>query len=145
MLYRFIVWNCFHIPLYIIPHCIPVINIVKKIPTNSAGMNLLFSDFLTAKFCLKIFGEYLKKLLKVLPISKFLYRFAKNAKNWMPSKKARKHFLKFRFWTKLLVGQSFSQTQFLVGHNFSHLLKIPKIVGFAEETNILFEVKKTRK
>ena len=30
ILYRFIVSKCFYIPLYIIPHCIPVINIVKK-------------------------------------------------------------------------------------------------------------------
>ena len=44
-------------------------------------MNFLFTDFLTAKFWRKIFGERLKKLLKVLLFSEFLYRFAKNAKN----------------------------------------------------------------
>ena len=65
-----------------IPHCTLVINTVKKKnQLNSTGMNFLFTDFLTTKSPLKIFGEYLKKLLKVLPFSKFLYRFAKNAKN----------------------------------------------------------------
>ena len=44
-------------------------------------MNFLFTDFLTAKFWLKKFGECLEKLLKVLPFSKFFYSFAKNAKN----------------------------------------------------------------
>ena len=34
ILYRFIVSKCFYLPLYIIPHCIPVIKIVKKIPTK---------------------------------------------------------------------------------------------------------------
>ena len=34
VLYRFIVSECFYILLRIIPHCIPVINIVKKIPTK---------------------------------------------------------------------------------------------------------------
>ena len=36
ILYRFIVSKCFYITLYIIPHCIPVINIVKKISTVPA-------------------------------------------------------------------------------------------------------------
>ena len=58
-----------------IPHCTLVINTVKKkkYQLNSTGMNFLFTDFLTTKSSLKIFGEYLKKLLKVLPFSKFLY------------------------------------------------------------------------
>ena len=83
VLYRFIVSKKFYTPFHIIPHCIPVINIVKKkkYQLSSTGMNFLFTDFLTGKFWRKIFGEYLKKLLKVLPFSEFLYRFAKNAKN----------------------------------------------------------------
>ena len=89
---RFIVSKCFYKPLHIIPHCIPVINIVKKYPLNSTGMNFLFTNFLRAKFWLKIFGEYFKKLLKVLPFSKFLYRFAQNAKNRLSSKKLKNIF-----------------------------------------------------
>ena len=97
---------------FLIPHCIPAINIVKKYQINSAGMNFCFTDFLTAKFWPKIIGEYLKKLLKVLPFSKFLYRFAKNAKNWMPSKKQKNIFWNLDFRPncksdKILVGQSF--------------------------------------
>ena len=53
----------------------------KKYQLNSTGMNFLFTDFVTAKFWLKIFDEYLKKLFKVLPFSKFLYQFVKNNKN----------------------------------------------------------------
>ena len=60
-------------------------------------MNFLFTDFFTAKFWLKIFGEYLEKLLKVLPFSRFLYQFAKNAKNWMPSKKQKHIFRNLDF------------------------------------------------
>ena len=80
----------FHIPFHIMPHWISVINIVKKYQLNSTGMNFPFTGFLTAKFWLKIFGEYSKEILKVLPFSKFLNWFAKNAKNWKPSKKQKK-------------------------------------------------------
>ena len=52
----------------------------------------------------------------------------------------KKRFLKFRLWTKLLVGQNFSRTKFsigqnfsrtkvLVGHNFSHLPKIQSLLS----------------
>ena len=94
--------------MFFIYHCIPVINLVKNYQLNSTGMNFLLAGFLTAKFWLKISGKNLEKLLKALPFSKFLYRFAKNAKNWIPSKKQKKDFLKFRFWIKLLVVRYFS-------------------------------------
>ena len=48
--HRFIVSKCFYIPLYIIPHCMHVIKIVKIPQLSSTGMNFLFTDFLTAKF-----------------------------------------------------------------------------------------------
>ena len=63
---------------------------MKNYQLNSTGMNFLFTDFLTTKFWLKISGKNLEKLLKALLFSKFLYRFAKNAKDWMPSKKQKK-------------------------------------------------------
>ena len=52
-------------------------------------MNFLFTEFLTAKPWLEIFGK-----AKALSFSKFLYRFTKNAKNWMPSKEQKKNI----FW-----------------------------------------------
>ena len=63
--YCFIVSKCFDIPLYIIPQCFPVINIVKKIPTIQY-LYEFFTDFLTTKLLLKISGKYLKKLFKIL-------------------------------------------------------------------------------
>ena len=54
-------------------------------------MNFLFTDFLIANSD-KMFGEFLKKLLKLLPFSKFLYQFVKNAKNRLPSKKQKETF-----------------------------------------------------
>ena len=71
----------FHIPFYVMPHWISVINIVKRYQLNSTGINFPFTGFLTAKCWLKIFGEYSKEILKVFPFSKFLNWFAKNAKN----------------------------------------------------------------
>ena len=71
-------------------------------------MNFLFTDFFTAKFWLKIFGEYLKKLLEVLPYSRFLYQFAKNAKNWMPSKKQKHIFWNLDSDIILVTSQKFS-------------------------------------
>ena len=53
-----------------------------------------------------------------MPFSKFLYRFAKNAKNWMHSKKQK------TFFEIYILDQIISPTKFLVGHNFSHLPKI---------------------
>ena len=64
-------------------------------------------------------GEYLKKLLKVLPFSKFLYRFKIMLRMECPQRNKKTFLLKFRFWTKLLVRQNFSRTKLLVGHNFS--------------------------
>ena len=78
-------------------------------------MNFLFTDFLTSKFLLQLFGEYLKKLLKALPFFKFLYRFAKNAKNWMPPKKQKNIFLNLDF------GPNYSSDIILVNSQiFSH-------------------------
>ena len=37
----------------------------KKYQLNSIGMNFLFTDCPIAKFWLKIFGEYLKKLFSL--------------------------------------------------------------------------------
>ena len=61
-----------------------------------------------------------KKLLKVLPFSKLLYRFKTMLRMECPQKIKKTFLLKFRFWTKLLVRQNFSPTKLLVGHNFSH-------------------------
>ena len=85
----------------------------KKHQLNSTGMNFLFTDFLKTKFWLKIFGEYWKKLLKVLSVSKFLYRFAKNAKNWMPSKK-----LKIITFGNIDSGPNYQSDKILVWQNF---------------------------
>ena len=44
----------------------------NKCQIKNTGINFLSNDFLIAKFLLKIFGKYLKKLLKVLAFSKYL-------------------------------------------------------------------------
>ena len=105
---------------FCIPHCIPVINIVKKYQLNSTGMNFHFTDFLTAKVWLKKFGEYLKKLLKVLPFSNFFYRFAENSKNWI-------------FWNSRCIGEKIMQRVMqklvgkLVGRNIINQLNVGNI------------------
>ena len=78
-------------------------------------MNFLFTDFLTTKSSLKIFGEYLKKLLKVLPFSKFLYDLLRMLRIECPQK------CKKTCFEIQILDQIISRTKFLVQHNFSHL------------------------
>ena len=107
ILYRFIVLKCFCIPLYIILHCITVINIVKKIPTKQYWYEfsfywLSYNKILTENIR-RIFEKSYSKSCHSLNFCNDLLRMLRIE---CPQKR-KKHFWKFIFWTKLLARQNF--------------------------------------